>query len=257
MYQAAVAVALLAVLLLSPPAHASATLADQSDLWWNPSESGWGVQLTHRGNVIFVTMYAYDAQGKPTWSTAVLRPAGADWTGDVYLTTGPYYGAGSFDAGAVTRRVAGSMTWSSADALSGTISYSIDGVSVTKKVVRQTLENDSYAGRYLGALSWVNSCTGKHEDPVDVTVTQVGTNMSVNWSNQTTRDACSFSGELLQDGQFGTISGNFQCAPVHDDGEFNFFQLRVTPESITGRYTSRDEDTRCSSSGYLSATRRR
>lgn len=251
------AAALLAALLLASPARASASLTDLSDLWWNPDESGWGMQITHRGNVIFVTMYAYDTQGKPTWSTAVLRAVGADWTGDVYLTTGPYYGAGKFDPATVTRRVAGTMTWSSPDARTGTITYSIDGVSVTKKVVRQTLENDNYSGRYLGALSWVNSCSGMHENPVDITVTQVGINVTVNWSNQTTRDACSFSGELGSDGQFGAISGNFQCAPVHDDGEFNFFQMRVTPESITGRYNSRDEDSRCSSDGYLSASRRR
>ena len=248
---------IVSALLAAPPARPSAGVPDQSDLWWNAAESGWGVQLTHRGGVIFVTMYGYGTDGKPTWSTALLRPAGSSWTGDVYLTTGPYYGAPTFDPATVTRRIAGSMTWTSEDAVNGTIAYSIDGVSVTKKVVRQPLENDNYAGTYLGALSWVSTCSGKHENVVDLTVTQVGTNVSVNWSNQTTRDSCSFSGELGQDGQFGAISGSFQCAPVHDDGEFNFFQLRVTPEAITGRYTSRDEDTHCSSSGYLSAARRR
>lgn len=241
----------------APALLASASLPDQSDLWWNPSESGWGMQLAHRGGVIFVTMYVYDADGKPTWATALLQPAGASWTGDLYLTSGPFYGAAKFEAGSVKRRVAGTMRWRSDDATNGTVDYSIDGVAVSKKVVRQTLQNDDYSGTFFGALSWVNSCTGKHENVVDLVVTQSGENVSVNWSNQTTRDACSFSGVVVQDGQFGSLSGSFQCGPVHDDGEFNFFQLRVTPEAITGRYQSLDEDTGCSSAGYVSAARRR
>lgn len=249
--------ALLVTLFPFAEAFASAVAPDQSDLWWNPSESGWGMQLAHRGQVMFATMYLYDTQGKPTWITAILRPAGAAWTGDVYATTGPWFGAAKFDASSVTRRIAGSMTWQSDDASNGTLTYTVDGVSVTKKVVRQALEDDNYAGRYMGALSWVNSCTGMHEDFVEITVTQVGRNVSLNWSNQTTRDSCSFGGELVSDGQFGSIGGKFQCGPVHDDGEFSLSQVRVTPESITARYISSDEDTGCSSTGYLSATRHR
>ena len=258
MHKNITAISVLAAFLWAAPAHPSAGVADQSDLWWNAAESGWGMQLAHRGGVIFVTMYAYDAQGKPTWATAVLRPAGPSWTGDVYLTTGPFYGAATFDPAAVTRRVAGSMTWTSADAVSGTIAYSIDGVSVTKKVVRQTLENDDFAGRYLGALSWVNSCTGLQENVVDLTVTQVGANVSVNWTNQATRDACFFSGVLEQDGQFGSISGSFQCSPVHDDGEFEFLpaarDARVDHWSLCTRAT-RTQPAR--PPGTLSAARRR
>ncbi len=254
------ATALCALLLTLFPfarAGASAGVADQSDLWWTPSESGWGMQLAHRGQAIFATVYLYDAQGKPTWISAVLRPAGADWVGDVYATTGPWFGAAAFDPKTVTRRVVGTMTWRSDDGSSGNLAYSIDGVTVTKKVVRQPVEDDNYAGKYLGALSWVNTCTGLHENYVDITVTQVGTNVTLNWTNQTTRDACYMGGQLSLDGQFGAMAGQFQCAPVHDDGEFVISGLRVTPEAITGRYESVDEDTGCSSKGFLAATRRR
>jgi hypothetical protein len=250
-------VALCVALIRIAPAGASAVAPDQSDIWWKASESGWGMQLAHRGQVIFATVYLYDAQGKPTWITAALRPAGAAWVGDVYVTTGPWFGAPSFDANAVTRRVAGTMTWSSADATSGTITYSVDGVSVTKQMVRQPLDNDTYAGRYMGAFSWTNTCSGVHENFVDLTVTQIDDKVSVNWTNQATRDSCSMSGVLDLNGQFGAISGSFQCGPVHDDGEFTLYELRVTPEALVGRYQSRDEDAGCASTGYLSATRRR
>jgi hypothetical protein len=245
---------LLFALLPFGGSHASALAPDQSDIWWSPAESGWGVQLAHRGQVIFATVYLYDAQGKPTWITAALRPAGAAWTGDVLATTGPWFGAPGFDPNTVTRRVVGSMTWQSD---TGTLSYSVDGVSVTKKLVRQPLDNDNYAGSYMGALSWANSCTGTHENYVEIVVTQVGQNVTLNWQNEATRDTCSMSGQLGLDGQFGSMSGQFQCGPVHDDGQFNVYGLRVTPEAITGSYESSDPDSGCSSTGYLSAVRRR
>src|SRR3954453_13484779 len=94
----------LSVALLPLLGKASALAPDQSDIWWNSAESGWGMQLAHRGQVIFATVYLYDAQDKPTWIPAALRPAGAAWTGDVYATTGPWFGAPTFDASTVTRR---------------------------------------------------------------------------------------------------------------------------------------------------------
>jgi hypothetical protein len=41
-------------------AYATAYSTDQSDLWWNPNESGWGMQVVQTGSVIFVTMFVYD-----------------------------------------------------------------------------------------------------------------------------------------------------------------------------------------------------
>jgi hypothetical protein len=202
-------------------------------------------------------MYVYDNGGKPTWSTATLRPAGAGWSGDLYLTTGPWYGTSGFDPQSVTVRKAGTMTWTSADASNGTITYSIDGVPVGKNVVRQYLDTDDYSGKYSGMLSWKNSCTDVHENYVEVVVTQVAQNVSVNWDNQTTHDSCSFAGAATQEGQFGKISGTFECGPVHDDGTFKFSEMRVTPYSLTGRYSSRDEDTGCTSTGYLGLARHR
>lgn len=252
-----VGLALTSSALTATTAHASADSLDQSDLWWNSSESGWGVQLAHRGRVIFATMYVYDAGGKPTWVTALLLPTANGWSGDLYVTTGPWFGAASFDPNSVTRRIAGTMTWMSADGVTGTIAYTIDGVSVSKNVTRQLLDVDNYAGRYMGGISFVNSCTGVQESFVNVTVTQVNQNISVNWTNEATRDTCSFFGTLSQQGQFGKFVGTFGCSPVHDDGEFTFYELRVTPQSISGRYESYDPDIDCRTSGYLSGVRRR
>ncbi|HEY3585288.1 MAG TPA: hypothetical protein VGL90_13045, partial [Casimicrobiaceae bacterium] len=53
-------------------AHASFGGDNNSDLWWVPSESGWGVQFVQQGALIFATMFVYDANGKPTWYVALM-----------------------------------------------------------------------------------------------------------------------------------------------------------------------------------------
>ena len=50
-------------LSLSATTHVCATAfsTDQSDLWWVPSESGWGMQLVHRGSLIFPRCWSLSA----------------------------------------------------------------------------------------------------------------------------------------------------------------------------------------------------
>lgn len=69
-----------------------APLEDYTDMWWNPEEPGWGVSVQqHADNRVFVTYYAYDRDGKPTW----LVVPDAKWTtafaveGAVYRASGP------------------------------------------------------------------------------------------------------------------------------------------------------------------------
>ncbi len=47
-----------------PPPPAS---ANYTALWWNPAESGWGVNFNHQGNTLFGTLFTYDASGAPLW----------------------------------------------------------------------------------------------------------------------------------------------------------------------------------------------
>ena len=68
--------------------------------------------------------------------------------GDIVVTTGPYYG-GLFNESSVTRRRAGTASFSPTDAVSGALTYTIDGVSLSKAVVRQTPVNDDLSGNYL------------------------------------------------------------------------------------------------------------
>src|SRR5690242_9632895 len=65
---------LISLSLLATPACATSYSTDQSDLWYIPTESGWGIQFVQRGNIIFFTMFVYDATGKPIWYVGTISP---------------------------------------------------------------------------------------------------------------------------------------------------------------------------------------
>jgi hypothetical protein len=41
-----------------------------SGIWWNPNESGWGINFTQRHNNIFAAWYTYDSAGNAKWYVA-------------------------------------------------------------------------------------------------------------------------------------------------------------------------------------------
>jgi hypothetical protein len=110
---------------------------DYTDLWWNPSESGWGLAVTQQGSVMFLAWYVYDGSGKPMWYVAPdCVVTGTLCTGTLYRTTGPALGA-TFDPSKVQATMAGSVTLTFSDANDGTLSYTVNGASATKAITRQ------------------------------------------------------------------------------------------------------------------------
>jgi hypothetical protein len=112
---------------------------DYTDLWWNPNESGWGLNLVqHPSRVIFGVWYTYEQDGTRTW---YVMPGGAwtsatTYTGTLYATAGPPFDA-PFKSDQVETRQVGTATLTFSNANSGTFAYSVDGVSGTKSITRQ------------------------------------------------------------------------------------------------------------------------
>ena len=112
---------------------------DYSDLWFNPAESGWGLNLIqHPSDQVFGVMYTYDTNRKPMW---LVLPGGA-WSsptlfsGKLYKVTGPPP-TRTFDPRAVGVREVGTGTLTFRDRDNGTFVFSVDGVQVTKNISRQ------------------------------------------------------------------------------------------------------------------------
>lgn len=61
---------------------ARSNASNVSDLWWNPSESGWGLSLAEQAGSIFMAWYTYASDGQPQWVTGLLaRQADGSYIG--------------------------------------------------------------------------------------------------------------------------------------------------------------------------------
>ncbi len=128
------ATALLALAL--PAAAQSVPATNYTDMWFLPSENGWGVSFTQHvaTSKVYAVWYTYDPREpesgvagnfKPLW---IVLAGGGTWTtptsftGPVYVTNGlPFNQAGS------NTRVnqVGTFTFNFSDASNGTFTYSI------------------------------------------------------------------------------------------------------------------------------------
>jgi hypothetical protein len=121
-----------------------ALATNYQDLWWcwpPGSESGWGVNLTHQGDVIFATWFTYDVDGSPMWlSGTANRTAPGAYAGTLLRTTGPAFSAVPFDPAQVTRTQVGTMTLTFAHGNRATFAYTVNGVSQSKTITRQVFE---------------------------------------------------------------------------------------------------------------------
>lgn len=122
----------------------STTLSvDYTDLWWKPDESGWGLGITHQGNVMFLTWFVYDGSGQPTWlvaSNCVVNANGNGCRGALYRTRGglgPVPGPGGFDRTGFQVTEAGTIDVSFTGPNNGVISYTVGASSQTKAITRQ------------------------------------------------------------------------------------------------------------------------
>ena len=113
---------------------------DYTDLWWNPNEAGWGLNLIqHPSRIIFGVWYTYAPDGKRTWFVIPNGQWTADntYTGPIYQTAGPSAAVNPFDASKVVRVPVGSATLRFSDANNGTFTYDINGVGGTRSITRQ------------------------------------------------------------------------------------------------------------------------
>ena len=112
--------------------------ANYTALWWNPAENGWGLNISHQGNILFGTLYTYGADGSPTWysMSSGAKQADGSYLGDLVSTTGPAFNASPWNSGAVHGTVVGQMRVTFIDDNNGTLTYNVGGAQVTKVITK-------------------------------------------------------------------------------------------------------------------------
>jgi hypothetical protein len=96
--------------------------------WYPPSESGWGITLSHPGNVGAIAVYTYDASGQPTWALGRAEGDPGAWVFrelDQFTATGlcPSCSGSSYDT---LHRNVGTASFRLTDPAAGTGTLSID-----------------------------------------------------------------------------------------------------------------------------------
>ena len=117
-------------------AHAT----NYQDLWWNASESGWGLNIAHQGDTIFATWFTYGAGGRGQWlvGSELRRQATGEFRGRLYRTTGRAFD--QITAGAPvlgSQPDVGEATLTFQDGENGRFEYTVDGVTQAKTITRQ------------------------------------------------------------------------------------------------------------------------
>ena len=218
-----------------------AAAAIYSDLWYNPNESGWGANIIQQQSTLFITLFVYGTDGRSRFYVASAATAtSTGFSGDLFETTGPYFGAGTFSPSAVTVRRVGTMTFTPANFAQGTLAYSVDGVSVSKSIQRQSWSHITLSGRFRGAMVVNSASAGCAASTANTpgNVTNIGLTVTANASNpavtlamtENGNASCTFNGTYRQFGStYQLNTTNTGCL-----GTWTFTDYTVDDDAISG-----------------------
>jgi hypothetical protein len=222
-------------------ARASTATTEVTEMWWNPQESGWGVNVAEQSDTVFLTFFVYDAAQNPIWYTSDAYRTDKSlfvWKGNLYATNGPWFG-GPYSSANVRIRPAGTVTFAVAsdDLNKATLTYTVDAITVSKPIERQTWSYENLSGSYFGGYSvQATNCNpsalnGLQENFGTLTVAQSGSSFS---ATMTAHPSCSFVGTYLQTGKLGRVTGTYSCADG-TQGTFGIGGLTPTIEGFVAR----------------------
>lgn len=110
---------------------------NHQDLWWNPQEPGWGLNLAQQGDTIFATLFTYDDAGRDLWLVAsgLERQPDGGFAGELYRTAAPGFEANGWKGYSLA--AVGSLRMDFTDGENARLAYTVNGRSVVKQVTRQ------------------------------------------------------------------------------------------------------------------------
>ena len=104
-------------------------------MWWNASESGWGLTVQHYFSTMFVAWFTYNPDGSPLWTTLQ-----GTWTGDntfegkLYQTKQAPWNPANFNPAATQVIEAGTAKLTFTDVNRATFDYTMKGVTGIKLI---------------------------------------------------------------------------------------------------------------------------
>ena len=129
-----------------PPAPVASTVY-VTDLWWNPAEPAWSLNIVHHkqfvvggpgSDALIATWNTFDVNLAPTWVTLTSGTwaSGQTFTGVMHETTGSYF-ANPYLPGQAVDSVVSSARLTFSDANNGNLVYTLFGVTSSRAIVRK------------------------------------------------------------------------------------------------------------------------
>ncbi len=226
------------LVLVTLPMHSAKAVSGSSDysgLWWNPAESGWGMNVIQQEQILFITLFVYGPEA-PTWFVGANVPfvsanAAGDrtYTGALYRTSGTPFLQAPFNPAATTATAVGNITFVALADGTATVQYSVNANNVNKALVRQTWAKPSFtlntATPYAGASAETGTgCADPaNNGRANGTISQIA--LYINGSTMrlelaTDAGLCILAGNnYVQEGRYGkaTLTGacaNFPASPI-------------------------------------------
>lgn len=223
----------------------SARGADYSDLWYNPFEPGYGVNVVQQAENAFVTVFVYGANGEPLWLVSpdahVVGYIGSfpQFRGTLYKTRGPAFNGGPFDAREVQATPVGTLYLSSTHESVLEVEYTTNGITVRKQLTRQTFARPDvfawYSGNFKLRVSLPGGeLVGHREYNADFLFHLTESGEAVLRVEEAVSGICEYRGPYSQSGRYGYFTGSFTCTRG-PGGSFDVTQLELTDSGITGR----------------------
>ena len=259
---------LLAILAsaLALPAAASTYSTHYTDLWYLPTESGWGVNVIHQYDTIFTTLFVYGADNTPRWYVGpAVRAVGTNgqFTGELFSTVGSAFSAPWNPAVSAFTQV-GTVNFNFSSPTSGTLTYTVSGVTVTKAIVRQTWAGNVLSGNYIGGISanGTGCRNGVSNGPIlihgELTIGHsnfFNPTFRIDFvTNAGSQASCTFVGGYSQEGRLGRVTGGTWGCSIPNvtnppAGTFTMSQIEPTTNGLNGRFSGSDQN--CNYDGFF------
>lgn len=113
------------------------TALNFQDIWWNPTESGWGLNIIHQDDIISVGLYTYDATGRDAWylmAPGTRQTGTSTYSGPLKRVTGPVFN--SIPWTPTNETTVGNLSINFTSGNQGTLTYTINGQQVVKSIQR-------------------------------------------------------------------------------------------------------------------------
>jgi YVTN family beta-propeller protein len=218
-----------------------------SGLWWNPNESGWGIQITKRKNNIMAAWFTYDDGGAPIWYVApgCIMGTPVACSGSLYRVSDIKF-FGGFDSSIARIEIVGSLQLGFQGVNNGGMSYTVNGVSRFVSIERQRVAT----GTQTPAVNFTDIWWNPAESGWGLTVTHQPGNMFLAWfvydtNQRPTWFVASCETNAEQNACTGTLlrvtgppfSGIFDSSRVHASPAGSVSLTFTDPDNGVLRYT--------------------